>query len=261
MIRQVRGRLGHAPRVARWAHTTAFAGEGHKEVVPAVVTAGAGKAVGKDAAFEVFAKGLLDVGGWRVVVALAVELAGTCQLKPGLEVLGHCAVQQGLLGVAGVVELGFGLARRVEAGVLVRMRLRVLRRGAWGSATASVAPHDTVVTSSIAPCQPQPDWRHSILARSLELADRVAGDPDLRAIHACIHAAQLAGALMQVFTRTLQYANDRNQLRRPLGGQRTNVNAGAHIYLLSTSAWAIVPKSMLPWACAVVITSRFSTPQ
>ena len=58
-------------------HHGLCAGEGDKEVVPAVVTASAGKAVGKDAAFEVFAKGLLDVGGWRVVVALAVELTGT----------------------------------------------------------------------------------------------------------------------------------------------------------------------------------------
>jgi len=33
--------------------------------------------VGKDAAFEVFAKGLLDVGGWRVVVALAGAFGDT----------------------------------------------------------------------------------------------------------------------------------------------------------------------------------------
>ena len=37
------GRLGHAPGVAGRADTTAFAGEGHKEVVPAFLTAGAGK--------------------------------------------------------------------------------------------------------------------------------------------------------------------------------------------------------------------------
>jgi hypothetical protein len=41
-----------------------------------------------------------------VVVALAVELSGACQLQPGLEVLGHRLVQQRALGVAGVV--GFG---------------------------------------------------------------------------------------------------------------------------------------------------------
>ena len=40
------------------------------------------------------------------MVALAVELAGTCQLKPGLEMLGHRLVQRRALGVAGFV--GFG---------------------------------------------------------------------------------------------------------------------------------------------------------
>ncbi len=73
----------------------------------AVITAGACKAVRKDAAFEVFAKRLADVGTWRMVIALAVELAATGQLKPCLEMLGHCAVQQGVLGVTRVVELGF----------------------------------------------------------------------------------------------------------------------------------------------------------
>jgi len=32
--------------------------------------------LGKDAAFEVFAKRLADVGFWYVVVTLAIELAG-----------------------------------------------------------------------------------------------------------------------------------------------------------------------------------------
>ena len=62
VIRQVRRRLHHAPRVARGAHAPAFAGIGHEVVVSAVITPGAGKAVGKDAAFEVFAKRLADIG-------------------------------------------------------------------------------------------------------------------------------------------------------------------------------------------------------
>ena len=45
-----------------------------------------------------------------MVVALAVKLTGACQLKPGLEVHGHGALQQGTLGVARVVGLG-GLGR------------------------------------------------------------------------------------------------------------------------------------------------------
>lgn len=40
---------------------------------------------------------------------------------------------------------------------------------------------------------------------------------DLRTLHACIASAQLAGALNDVFQRTLQYANDRTQFGRPIG--------------------------------------------
>ncbi|MGI4777702.1 MAG: acyl-CoA dehydrogenase family protein [Janthinobacterium lividum] len=40
---------------------------------------------------------------------------------------------------------------------------------------------------------------------------------DLRLHQACLAAAQLSGALMAVFDRTLQYANDRNQFGRPIG--------------------------------------------
>lgn len=40
---------------------------------------------------------------------------------------------------------------------------------------------------------------------------------DLRTLQACLVAAQLAGALMAVFQRTLRYANDRQQFGRPIG--------------------------------------------
>ena len=66
------------------------------------------KAVCKDASFEVFAKGLADIRLGGVAVALAAELAGTGQLKPGLEVLGDGLIQQRALGVARVVEFGLG---------------------------------------------------------------------------------------------------------------------------------------------------------
>ena len=79
-------------------------------VVTTIVSAGAGKAVGEDAALQIFAKGLADVGLGGVVVALAVELAGTGQLKPGLKMFGY---------------------------------------GSWGSASASWVPDDTRFISSI----------------------------------------------------------------------------------------------------------------
>jgi len=94
---------GHSPGVARGADATAFAGEGDKKVVPAIVATHPCKAVGKDAAVEVFAKSLLHISGRGVVVALAVELSGAGKLQPGREVFGIRAVQQGALGVTGVV--------------------------------------------------------------------------------------------------------------------------------------------------------------
>lgn len=46
---------------------------------------------------------------------------------------------------------------------------------------------------------------------------RMASVHDARMVQGCLYAAQLAGALMGVFSRTLQYANDRHQFGRPIG--------------------------------------------
>ena len=56
--------------------------------------------------FSLFAKGLADIRLGGVVVALAVELAATGQLKPALKMLGYGLVEQSALGVAWVVEFG-----------------------------------------------------------------------------------------------------------------------------------------------------------
>ncbi len=77
-------------------------------VVPTIFTPRPGKAVGKNAAFQILAKGLADIGLMGVVVALAVELARAGKFMPGLEVLGDGLVEQSPLGVARVVEFGFG---------------------------------------------------------------------------------------------------------------------------------------------------------
>ena len=79
VVAQMGGGLGHAPGVARWADTAAFAGEGHQVVMPAVITAGASEDVGKDAAFQIFAKGFLYAGRRGMLIALAGELAGVAR--------------------------------------------------------------------------------------------------------------------------------------------------------------------------------------
>jgi hypothetical protein len=88
--------------------------------------------MGEDAAFEVFAKGLADIGPGAVVVALAIELTGTGQLKPGLKMLGYGLVEQRAFGVARVVELGFGTRWPTR----VRMRLRWACSGGHGAVPA-----------------------------------------------------------------------------------------------------------------------------
>jgi acyl-CoA dehydrogenase len=40
---------------------------------------------------------------------------------------------------------------------------------------------------------------------------------DTRCLQACIYASQLAGALIAIFDRTLQFANDRQQFGKPIG--------------------------------------------
>ena len=72
----------------------------------AITTAGAGKAVRKNAAFEVFAKGLAHIGLGSAVVALPIVLTRAGQLQPGLEMFGYCFAKQRALGVARVVEFG-----------------------------------------------------------------------------------------------------------------------------------------------------------
>lgn len=54
-------------------------------------------------------------------------------------------------------------------------------------------------------------------AAAVAEARRMAATHDVRALQGCVHAALLAGALMRVFERTLQYANERSQFGRPIG--------------------------------------------
>lgn len=120
MIAEVCRRLHHAPRVARGAHAAAFAGIGHEVVMPAVITPGPGKAMGKDAALQIVAKDLADIGLGCVVVALAIELTCAGEFMPGLKVFCNRLVEQRALRVARVVE--FGLCIRWPACIRVRVR-------------------------------------------------------------------------------------------------------------------------------------------
>ena len=54
-------------------------------------------------------------------------------------------------------------------------------------------------------------------AAQAQAAPRVKTSADARTLQAAVAAAQMAGALMTVFQRTLQYANERQQFGRPIG--------------------------------------------
>jgi len=60
-------------------------------------------------------------------------------------------------------------------------------------------------------------WSAAEVAAVPRLPIALPGGVDLRTLHAALIAAQLAGALMSVFDRTLRYANERNQFGRPIG--------------------------------------------
>ena len=61
MIGQVRGCLDHAPRIAGRAHAPPLAGPGDDKFVLTLVTPGAGKTVGEDAALEIATEAALDI--------------------------------------------------------------------------------------------------------------------------------------------------------------------------------------------------------
>ena len=101
----------------------------------------------KDAALQIFAKGLADIGLGGVVVALAVALACAGEFMPSLEVLGDGLVERAYVrGGAGCrVWVLQALARpRVNASALgVQWR-------AWGSASVGWVPDDTGGIYSVA---------------------------------------------------------------------------------------------------------------
>ena len=94
----MRGRLDHAPGVARGAYRAAFARKGNQKIVPARPAPGTGEAVGQNAAFEVAAQLPLHVR--RHAVPIGVPLAGEPQA--GLEVPLDRLVQRRALGAAAI---------------------------------------------------------------------------------------------------------------------------------------------------------------
>ena len=94
MIGEMCRRRDHAPGVARWTHAAPLARERDQEVVAALPAAGAGEAMGEDAAFQITAELTLDVGGYWVTIPLAG------QREPRLEVFLDAAIEHALARAA-----------------------------------------------------------------------------------------------------------------------------------------------------------------
>ncbi len=152
---------------------------------------------------DVFA--LLELcGTYAVPVPLAETMLARAQLanagveRPG----GSIALAFGAAGAGGIrcASVPFG---RVADWVLVQRGAEcLLLPAAHAEPGKAVFPLDAALT-----------WGSAAVAA----AKRVPGSHDLHTLQACAAAAQLAGTLMSVFTRTLQYANERNQFGRPIG--------------------------------------------
>lgn len=120
---------------------------------------------------------------------------------------GSITLAQGAIGADGSVSCDTARAGRVADWVLVRVDSEcLLLAGASARKTdAGFSLDATLVFPAAA------------------VADviRLPAAHDVRTLQACVYAAQLAGALMDVFERTLQYANERTQFGRPIGKFQT----------------------------------------
>lgn len=161
-------------------------------------------------------------GGAGLSLAEAFPLLELCGAFVVPVPLAETMVARSLLAQAGVPRPGGSIAlaqgRLQSDGTLVCERVSFGRVADWVlvglGKTCLLLPVDAAAsTAAVAPLDATLSWSAPAQAAALP----VPGVADVRVPLACVLAAQLAGALMSVFTRTLQYANDRNQFGRPIG--------------------------------------------
>ncbi len=171
-----------------------------------------------------FADALVPESAGGAGLALAdvypvLELCGSFALPVPL---GETLLARGLMAHAGVTapkgSVVFGTGQLASDGRLHCAQVRCAAKADWvlvscggacrllsfGAAQMQVAGFCLDAQMS----WPQAAW---------EQAQQVSGTHDLVTLQAALYAAQLAGALMAVFSRTLQYANDRQQFGKPIG--------------------------------------------
>lgn len=161
-------------------------------------------------------------GGAGLSLAEAFPLLELCGAFVVPVPLAETMVARSLLAQAGVARPGGSIAlaqgRLQGDGTLVCERVSFGRVADWVlvglGKTCLLLPVDAAAQAdAVAPLDAMLSWPAPAQSAALP----VPGVADVRVPLACVLAAQLAGALMSVFTRTLQYANDRQQFGRPIG--------------------------------------------
>jgi acyl-CoA dehydrogenase len=193
LVRRIEG--GEAP-AALWA---ALEASGFADALVGEAQGGAGLALSD--VFELFEL----CGTHAVPVPLAeTMLARGLLASAGIErPAGSIALGQAHAAVSGAIRCTGVSGGWVADWVLVQREGEcLLLPVAQAACTPAVFPLDATL-----------EWSAAAFAD----APRITGTHDLQVLQACASAAQLAGALMSVFTRTLQYANDRVQFGRPIG--------------------------------------------
>lgn len=136
--------------------------------------------------------------------------------------LAHTMLARALLAGAGVESPPGSIA--IAAGIATPSGGLRCAQAAFGRVADWVltARGEAAVLLPVAQAQAEPgvfpldatlQWSETAVAQG----GQVPGAHDLEALQACAAAAQIAGALMNVFQRTLQYANERQQFGRPIG--------------------------------------------
>lgn len=148
-----------------------------------------------------------------------LELCGTFAVPVPLA---HSMIARALLAQAGVARPSGSIAIScASAATSSGLRCTQATFGSvadWiltsmGGNTILLPVDDAVAAAGVFPLDATLDWSTAVVQRGT----RVPGTHDLETLEACATAAQIAGALVSVLDRTLQYANDREQFGRPIG--------------------------------------------
>jgi acyl-CoA dehydrogenase len=200
----VRGIEGGQSAERLWGHIEA---SGFANALLSEVTGGAGLSL--SAAYPLLAlcgSFALPVPMAETMLARALLAQAQVDIPQGSISFGHAAVGNDGAWVCNVVRCG-----QVADWVLVQGSAHPA--AASGAHNRLLASSDAKKTGAVFCLDAGLEWSPAAVASGLV----VPGEFDFKTLEACLYAAQLAGAMQAVVTRTLQFANDRNQFGRPIG--------------------------------------------